>query len=437
MDAKTLADAQFDRAVEIVQGLPKTGPIQTGYEEKLAMYSLYKQATVGNVKSARPGMWDMLGRAKWDAWAKHKDLDKQEAKWLYVETLLKVLRKYSDRTAARDLVKELEGYTAGLEGFTNIDPSSMVISEGTSDEDGDTSDADAEDEEEVHEIPRIPSALARPRSALSSQHRYRTPLATTAIPNPSSSGVLPFPGPNPQLVPHTQPLPSFTTPSVFHNQPSAALSPPYPPTHAPYPPHLAHSAELYPHPYNAPSSASITHAPIHRSSPSALERAVESVQASLAALHERLESLEHLNSPPPSAALSRANLHASHLHSHSHLSPHSSQRHLQRQLHESTEWDMSHMGAWALVLRPLARIARYLSALSAFLLSPSTPNRSPTLLIIRRLMLDASFILFVLFWLRKAWLGAGMRRREVYQALTGVWWALVGRKERVMVSRGV
>ena len=31
-------DAQFDRAVEIVQGLPKNGPIQTGYEEKLAMY---------------------------------------------------------------------------------------------------------------------------------------------------------------------------------------------------------------------------------------------------------------------------------------------------------------------------------------------------------------------------------------------------------------
>lgn len=33
-----MIDAQFDRAVEIVQGLPKTGPIQTGYEEKLTMY---------------------------------------------------------------------------------------------------------------------------------------------------------------------------------------------------------------------------------------------------------------------------------------------------------------------------------------------------------------------------------------------------------------
>lgn len=38
MDSQTLIDAQFDRAVEIVQNLPKTGPIQTDYEEKLLMY---------------------------------------------------------------------------------------------------------------------------------------------------------------------------------------------------------------------------------------------------------------------------------------------------------------------------------------------------------------------------------------------------------------
>lgn len=38
MNSRELIDAQFDRAVEIVQNLPKTGPIQTGYEEKLAMY---------------------------------------------------------------------------------------------------------------------------------------------------------------------------------------------------------------------------------------------------------------------------------------------------------------------------------------------------------------------------------------------------------------
>ena len=38
MDTTELIDAQFEKAVSIVQSLPKTGPIQTGYEEKLAMY---------------------------------------------------------------------------------------------------------------------------------------------------------------------------------------------------------------------------------------------------------------------------------------------------------------------------------------------------------------------------------------------------------------
>ena len=40
MDSHELIDAQFDRAVEIVQSLPKNGPIQTDYEEKLTMYRL-------------------------------------------------------------------------------------------------------------------------------------------------------------------------------------------------------------------------------------------------------------------------------------------------------------------------------------------------------------------------------------------------------------
>jgi len=38
MASNELVDAQFDRAVEIVQSLPKNGAIQTDYEEKLTMY---------------------------------------------------------------------------------------------------------------------------------------------------------------------------------------------------------------------------------------------------------------------------------------------------------------------------------------------------------------------------------------------------------------
>jgi hypothetical protein len=38
MNPNNLIDAQFNRAVEIVQNLPKAGPIQTGYEDKLNLY---------------------------------------------------------------------------------------------------------------------------------------------------------------------------------------------------------------------------------------------------------------------------------------------------------------------------------------------------------------------------------------------------------------
>ncbi|PRQ75449.1 Acyl-CoA-binding protein, partial [Rhodotorula toruloides] len=75
-----------------VCSLPKSGPIQTSYEQKLTLYSVYKQATEGDVKSSRPGMLDILGRAKWDAWNKRKGMSQLEAERLYVEALLQVRR---------------------------------------------------------------------------------------------------------------------------------------------------------------------------------------------------------------------------------------------------------------------------------------------------------------------------------------------------------
>ncbi|XP_047966776.1 acyl-CoA-binding protein-like [Salvia hispanica] len=46
----------------------KTLPENTSNETKLILYGLYKQATVGNVNTSRPGMFNMRDRAKWDAW---------------------------------------------------------------------------------------------------------------------------------------------------------------------------------------------------------------------------------------------------------------------------------------------------------------------------------------------------------------------------------
>ena len=49
------------------------------------MYSLFKQVTVGDCNTARPGMFDPKGRAKWDAWEARKGMSKEDAEKAYIE----------------------------------------------------------------------------------------------------------------------------------------------------------------------------------------------------------------------------------------------------------------------------------------------------------------------------------------------------------------
>lgn len=53
----------------------------------LKIYSLYKQATNGDVSGSRPGMFDMVGRAKFDAWSKLKGTAQDDAMQQYVDLI--------------------------------------------------------------------------------------------------------------------------------------------------------------------------------------------------------------------------------------------------------------------------------------------------------------------------------------------------------------
>ena len=55
----------------------------------LALYALFKQATSGDVSGSRPGMLDLRGRAKYDAWAKHKGMTKDAAMQAYIDLVAK------------------------------------------------------------------------------------------------------------------------------------------------------------------------------------------------------------------------------------------------------------------------------------------------------------------------------------------------------------
>ncbi|KAM9365154.1 acyl-CoA-binding protein [Pholidichthys leucotaenia] len=82
--------AKFDTAAAEVKQL-KVKPTD---EEMLRVYSLFKQATVGDVNTARPGMLDFTGKAKWDAWEKQKGKSKEDAMTEYISLVEELKQKY-------------------------------------------------------------------------------------------------------------------------------------------------------------------------------------------------------------------------------------------------------------------------------------------------------------------------------------------------------
>ncbi|CAL8109439.1 unnamed protein product [Orchesella dallaii] len=84
---------KFDKAVKIIQELPKEGPFQPNTNEKLKFYGLFKQVTVGKNTTKRPGLLDFVGKAKWDAWNDLGDMTAEEAMEQYVEEYEKMEKK--------------------------------------------------------------------------------------------------------------------------------------------------------------------------------------------------------------------------------------------------------------------------------------------------------------------------------------------------------
>lgn len=56
-------------------------------ETLLRIYALYKQGSAGDATGSRPGFADMIGRAKYDAWAKLTGLSGEDAMKQYVDLI--------------------------------------------------------------------------------------------------------------------------------------------------------------------------------------------------------------------------------------------------------------------------------------------------------------------------------------------------------------
>ncbi|XP_014116630.1 PREDICTED: acyl-CoA-binding domain-containing protein 4 isoform X2 [Pseudopodoces humilis] len=102
--------AQFRAAVQVIQGLPRSGAYRPSYEEMLRFYSYYKQATAGRCQGPRPGFWDPIGRYKWDAWHSLGTMSKEEAMAAYVAEMKKVAQKVIDTVPMDETTEEMFRY---------------------------------------------------------------------------------------------------------------------------------------------------------------------------------------------------------------------------------------------------------------------------------------------------------------------------------------
>jgi diazepam-binding inhibitor (GABA receptor modulator, acyl-CoA-binding protein) len=75
--------AKFDAAVAASKNLSERPDNAT----LLQLYALYKQSTDGDNETKKPGMMDMVGRAKWDAWNNVKGQDKKAAMQAYIDLI--------------------------------------------------------------------------------------------------------------------------------------------------------------------------------------------------------------------------------------------------------------------------------------------------------------------------------------------------------------
>ncbi|MDX1497677.1 MAG: acyl-CoA-binding protein [Salinisphaeraceae bacterium] len=79
--------AQFEQAQVDVKTLTE----RPSNDDLLTLYATFKQATAGDVSGKRPGMMDMVGRAKYDAWAKLSGQSSEEAMQAYVNKVNELL----------------------------------------------------------------------------------------------------------------------------------------------------------------------------------------------------------------------------------------------------------------------------------------------------------------------------------------------------------
>ncbi|XP_014326762.1 acyl-CoA-binding domain-containing protein 5 [Xiphophorus maculatus] len=106
-EQKGLTQKRFGAAVKVIKSLPPNGPFQPSNDMMLKFYSYYKQATIGPCNIPRPGFWDVVGKAKWDAWNSLGEMSEEEAMAAYVDQMKLILEGMPMTDEVEELLRVL------------------------------------------------------------------------------------------------------------------------------------------------------------------------------------------------------------------------------------------------------------------------------------------------------------------------------------------
>ena len=79
--------SKLNAAFEAAVAESKTLASRPDNQTLLKIYALFKQATEGDVGGKRPGFTDLVGRAKYDAWAKLQGTAGDDARQAYIDLI--------------------------------------------------------------------------------------------------------------------------------------------------------------------------------------------------------------------------------------------------------------------------------------------------------------------------------------------------------------
>ncbi|GAA5805554.1 hypothetical protein HPULCUR_011073 [Helicostylum pulchrum] len=146
---------RYNKALYIVQHLPNSSNVQPTKDQRLELYSFYKQVSQGNINTPRPGIFDVVGRAKWDAWKKLEGITELKAKHAYVEILLQVAMEAYKKPAGRAQAHQI------IQSFAVMQPSGDS-GDSSSEEDSSVGSTEAEELAYLRQVERATPTRRQP-----------------------------------------------------------------------------------------------------------------------------------------------------------------------------------------------------------------------------------------------------------------------------------